>query len=424
MGLDFSPAALIATGSSIIFCLFGAFFIAHAKGNRSSLALGVLYISNGLAGMVLFIGGALLPPEEFTLATPVYSLALAFDSVSLVAMVALVMRQARRLPSAAGHLVAWSAAGAGLFLTAALAIAALQGFPPIDDYTGTQAVLAYLDNFTFYAFVGASAILATIALEGIRRGMEWSRTGAALLLAVFPMLRNDSADLSHGVMSLAGQIDDPLAYAGILLNLSVLLPLAWSLRAMAAPHGKHARNFLLLVAANMMLMAFLQAADIGRQLQARIDSILLITSMAAPAYAVVRLDLLQTRLPRPTIRAGTLASIGLGALFITAQVAQNFFSDKLGLLFGGVVAGVAVFVAYPLQRAAEKAMEKTPAPPRTAADNYRRLVETAWQDGRLGANERLMLAEARRQLGLTADAASQIDEETARRHASGRQGTA
>jgi hypothetical protein len=418
VGLDLSAAALIGCGTGLIFCLFGAFFVAHAKGNRLNLALGIVYISNGLAGMVLFPGGILLPEEEFTFAVPVYAIALAFDLVSLAGMVALAVQQARRLPSPSRRIVAWFAAGLGLALAAALAILALLGFP--SEYTGTRLVLSYVDGVTFRAFLSACAIVALVGLESIRRGLEWSRTGAALLLAVFPMMRNASSDLSVAVIEFARQTDDLATYAFLLASLLVLGPVAWSLGAMAAPNGKHARNFLLLVAANMILTAFLHAAVGPTQSVLRVAGIVAVASMAAPAYAVVRLDLLQTRLPRPTIRAGTLASIGLGALFITAQVAQNFLSDELGLLTGGIVAGAAVFAAYPLQKAAERAMEgRGRGDPAKAesADKYRRLVETAWRDGRLGANERLLLAEARRQLGLDAETASSIDEGVARKHA-------
>lgn len=419
MGLDFSAAALIGCGAGLIFCVFGAFFVAHAKGNRSNLALGIAYIANGLAGMVLYIGGFQLPSDQFTFAVPVYSIALALDSVSLTAMVVFVVQHARRLPAASRRIVAWSASGLGLCLAGAIVILALEGFPPLDGFTGTRLALSYFDGTVFAVFLTASAVLAVAGLESIRRGLDWSRTGAALLFAAFPMLRNASSGLSVAVIELAGHTDDLLAYAALLASLMIIVPLAWSLRAMAAPYGKHPRNFLLLVTANMILMAFVYLAFADTPVADRIDSILLMTSMAAPAYAVLRLDLLQTRLRRLTFRAGTIASVGLAALFITAQVAQNFFSAKYGLYIGGVVAGVAVFAAYPLQKAAERAMEKRGEIRSDAtgpADKYRRLVETAWRDGRLGANERLMLSESIDLLGLDNDTARRIDDEVARKH--------
>jgi hypothetical protein len=134
------------------------------------------------------------------------------------------------------------------------------------------------------------------------------------------------------------------------------------------------------------------------------------------AYAVFRLGLLGVGLDTISFRVGALASLGLAALFITAQLAQNFLSDKLGLALGGIVAGAVVFAAFPLQRAAERVMERQRTPASAPLQQYRTQVELAWRDGRLGANERLMLAEFRRQLGLGLVDAERIDSEVATQH--------
>lgn len=140
-----------------------------------------------------------------------------------------------------------------------------------------------------------------------------------------------------------------------------------------------------------------------------------LASLLGIGYAIFRLDLLGAVVPRP--KAGLLAAVGLAVLFITAQVAQNFLSDELGLLAGGVVAGAAVFVAYPIQRAAERTMER--GAKRGPAGEYRALVEHAWSDGVFGPKEHLILSETRRRLGLGAEAAQAIEDEVARKHVVG-----
>lgn len=71
------------------------------------------------------------------------------------------------------------------------------------------------------------------------------------------------------------------------------------------------------------------------------------------AVAIVRYGLLDVELPHFARKRGALGAGALAALLIVAQIAQNFFEAKYGLLMGGVVAGAFLFAASPLQRALE-----------------------------------------------------------------------
>ncbi len=219
----------------------------------------------------------------------------------------------------------------------------------------------------------------------------------------------------------------PLAATwGSVLMVAFAYPaILWGLRATAGPHGRLARNVVLaLVAYAMAGILFGLIPEVSARGTA--TGIVRILAFPPLAYAVLQLDALGIGLRPRTIRAGTLASVGLATLFIAAQVAQNFLSSALGLALGGVVAGAVVFAIFPLQRLAERAVERRrqhAGGVASPAARYRRQVEVAWVDGRLGANERLMLAEARRQLGLDADTAAGIDEDVARMAATRRRTT-
>lgn len=72
---------------------------------------------------------------------------------------------------------------------------------------------------------------------------------------------------------------------------------------------------------------------------------------AALAWAILRFDEGSDE-SRRYISAVRLA--GLAALFVVAEVAQNFLSAEYGLLMGGIVAGALFFAARPIERALER----------------------------------------------------------------------
>lgn len=133
------------------------------------------------------------------------------------------------------------------------------------------------------------------------------------------------------------------------------------------------------------------------------------------ALAVLSHDFLGVELPRLAARRGTLATGALAALFIVAQIAQEFFASEYGLLLGGVVAGALLFAANPIQRAMER-MSERPVPARPALGAaavpsgatrlaYKRALRLALRDRRLTHNEELEMARLAEDLGIGAASA-------------------
>lgn len=136
--------------------------------------------------------------------------------------------------------------------------------------------------------------------------------------------------------------------------------------------------------------------------------------VACLAIAILKDDLLATRLPPLVLRRGPLAAAALALLFIVAQVAQNFFAAEYGLLMGGIVAGCFVFAATPIQRAIEARSGHRASPPRapsTSGDEeaFRSAVRLAIRGGSLSPTERIHLARVADGLGLTARRAAEIE---------------
>lgn len=136
-------------------------------------------------------------------------------------------------------------------------------------------------------------------------------------------------------------------------------------------------------------------------------------------YAILQADLLRVKLPRVAVNKGAVAAGALATLFIVAQVAQNFFSAKYGLLTGGIIAGTFLFAASPVQRSFERLGEKGPAggsrgrasPSRVGKEQeaaYRDAVRLAWRDRRFEPAEEIALANLADRLGLTAMRAIEI----------------
>lgn len=173
--------------------------------------------------------------------------------------------------------------------------------------------------------------------------------------------------------------------APLVLTLLYFLPIAWCFRMLGGPHSRLVRNFqagLIALAALYILFSFalFQVRLVG-QVTTTFDVIFSlggvarILVLATVGYAIFYGDLLARPLTPPTVRRGTLAGVGLMSLFITAQVAQNFLSDEFGLLMGGVVAGVVVFAAFPLQHLAERHVRAS-----HNDDVFRRAVKSALRD--------------------------------------------
>jgi hypothetical protein len=123
-------------------------------------------------------------------------------------------------------------------------------------------------------------------------------------------------------------------------------------------------------------------------------------------YGILRTDMLGVDLRPRTVKRGTIAAAALAALFILAQVMQNFLSAKMGLLTGGVIAGAVLFAANPVQRAIERATseggQETAAKGATAEReaSFRMAVRWALKDGNVTRDEERGLVVLADQLGI------------------------
>lgn len=187
----------------------------------------------------------------------------------------------------------------------------------------------------------------------------------------------------------------------------VLAPALLWLRAIGGPHPRVARNVVL---ANAIIYPLSLAVDpntawaIGRTL----GSLLL-------AYAVLRgqIEGLDLKV-RFAISKSTIAALFIAVFFIASEGAQQFFGERFGGPYIGILAaGGLVFALAPLSRLADRLAAKA-VPMTTAPDEshaafsdelgvrvYRRAVRAAIDDGVLTAEEEEHLAHIAHDLGLT-----------------------
>jgi len=157
----------------------------------------------------------------------------------------------------------------------------------------------------------------------------------------------------------------------------------------------------------------------------RVFGILFITSAIAIAMPLLAYGILRTHLfdidvkIKWGVKRGTLAGVFLAVFFVVGQLAQNYLSAELGLLAGGVAAGLLLFALTPLQRFAERVADKAMPNVRSAADLgtderldlYREQLRAAWSDGVLTADEQRLLRVTRDKLRITAEDALRVERE-------------
>lgn len=407
--LDTSFGALIRSGAALLGIVLGGFVLAAKPRTRFTRLFGLSLVIDGIGYAVFTLAGGYagdpFPHKELVVPSHMVFVPVAYLVGGL--LLAAFWPEIRWLPAHRIRFASGLVAAAPPVLLAPLAFI-IVGLPSVADYgSRLGVVLAMADRIAYAIYLAVLTVVGAALAARIHRDRADPRACALLLVCGYA--------ISNAVIQAGNYVSDAAAYPGILLPAAaaiVQLPFAFlGLRSV----GQWSRWGPIVLMLACFATAPLQAlantyadGDVG------LGGIVSLAGLVGIGVAIFRLGLLGVQVPRP--RAGLLAAVGLAALFATAQVAQNFLSDGLGLLWGGVVAGVVVFAAGPLQRRMERT---TQAPAADVAAKYRRLVETAWTDGKLGANERLLLAESRRQLGLDAEAAAIIDEDIARKHARG-----
>lgn len=132
-------------------------------------------------------------------------------------------------------------------------------------------------------------------------------------------------------------------------------------------------------------------------------------------YALGRHQLFGTDMGmRLALRGGTVGGLVLAGSFMLTKVVEGWTDATFGnwgILVGGAIAGLLLFLLSPLQRLAERLMATaTPAkagPQSMKRDErlalYKDQVELVWHDGQMSRKERLMVDRLRERLGLSAE---------------------
>lgn len=411
MVFDPSIGDVVRSGPGFLLVVFGSVLLGFAPRNRRNVSLAVAWTAAGLGLIVLNLTRLddNLAEVGTWIATCLYLIGAGAVVLVLTTVVPLLNASSRRILT-----------GTAAFVFGLAAVALTMVFLDRDAYLAgsgrlqTSAFSYWLSTIGSVTMGMAFQLLALSLLECLRKGVRWA-SPVGLACFAFGMTAALGFTFGSSVVFLA---EDPRLFTAVLASLAVVgvLPVAWGIAATRGPNPRVARDvtigFLVWILAGIFTASLAPTAfqAFGFSGIARIMSFIALT------YAVFRLDVLEGSLRISTIRTGTMATVGLAVMFITAQVAQNFLSDRFGLVLGGIVAGVAVFAVFPLQRAAERAMERHHNAAAAPAEHYRRQVELAWRDGHLAANERLLLSSTREFLGITPDVALRIDDEVAKAH--------
>lgn len=142
------------------------------------------------------------------------------------------------------------------------------------------------------------------------------------------------------------------------------------------------------------------------------------------AYGILRTQLFDIDLKiRWTVKQSTVAAAFLAVFFVVSEGAAAFLGQRLDSTYLGIgAAALLVFAMAPLQRLAGRVADRAVPGARPLeemeADERRNLyasmVRTAFQDGTLDPQERVLLAELRGRLGLSTDEAETLEVDVAR----------
>lgn len=115
-----------------------------------------------------------------------------------------------------------------------------------------------------------------------------------------------------------------------------------------------------------------------------------------------------------TLQQSTVAAVFVAVFFVVSELAAQMLSARVGTIVGIATAGLLVFVLAPLQKAAERLVDR--AVP-TSADYlrfrkfeiYRSAVEHALADGSVSTEERSLLERLRMDLGIAGADAQDLE---------------
>lgn len=136
------------------------------------------------------------------------------------------------------------------------------------------------------------------------------------------------------------------------------------------------------------------------------------------AYGILKAQLFDIDLRvKRSIQGGSVAAVFVAVFFVIEQVVQNYFSATLGILAGGVAAGVLLFLLAPLQRLAggfaDAALPHVRETPEYVSyrkhEVYRQALRDAAYDGVVTEKDRRVLAGLRVGLGIDERVARELE---------------
>lgn len=391
MEFNLSPSFLVNAGGGLLFVVAGIAILAIGRGKPRPMLLGFLALVFGLT----FVADNLLVRGD----SARDALIMAFAALTILATVALTAVVARN----GGRSMWWALAVTSVVFAVSF-VAAFR------NLVGVGQDLAW-----FVALAGAVVLLMMAA--GLRTRTSLQPHGLdglplGLLTLGFGLFGSFAQMLTLALAALPGV----WGQAGIFGICSVTIAgiLVWAVPSASAPWRR--RVFLALAAAGALGIGLAPLFFTVNSVYG-LFGLMRTAGAACLAIAVVKHDLLGVPLPHFAVKRGVLATGALAALFITAQVAQNFFAAQYGLLMGGVVAGAVVFAASPIQRAMEAKAQPRPANSVTLAaanrreEDFRNALRLALRDRRVSREEEAQLFRLAESLGIGAGRAFELRDE-------------
>ncbi len=306
---------------------------------------------------------------------------------------------------------------AGIGVGASFALVQMTGQPAVTGALENGSLIAFrIGHSVFSAVVWGALFLFALRFGAVRDDTARVRSQYAIMstsLIPFPAFVLGYASLLYGPTNTA-------SYLALALTVTVILSYAaawgWSLRGKSSSTVR----WIPLLAAGVALIGMLSAGWVnnpGFGIARTLTVVIL-------AYAILRHQLLGIDVKvRWGISKTTLAGIFVAVFFVTSEVAQQFFGERLGGPYVGIIAaGLLVFAIAPLSRFADGLAAKavplatTHVAPTSASqepeDLYRIALRVALRDRRITRNEEIDLHRLAAGLGIEPARAHELLAET------------
>lgn len=260
--------------------------------------------------------------------------------------------------------------------------------------------------------VGYYGAALAMAQRGLARDMPHRGARSLALLAVgLTLYAAGTAALWVGEFARSTLFAIPYLIAGIAMGVFWLRP------------GSHPRQRLGIVTGLTILAVWTLATLAEQRFPGTAFPIGRVLGTGLMVYAVLHGEIagIDAKV-RFTLSKTSVAAVFVGVFFAASELAQQFFGERFQSEYLGIAAaGLLVVAIAPLQRLADRLAARaipTTLPATSKPEQvYREQVETAWTDGRISANEKVMLRKLRASLGVSAETAEAIEHEVESRAA-------